>query len=144
MKNREKYIDEIITMAASGTSCRFMIDNVMPNFIDNNVNVDTLCEDGKCCECSMLFALWLDEEYKEPPKPEVDWCHVPVDTLVRVRDREEQEWILMYFKGISDYDRAHRFMTWCDGATSKTACGGEYMMWKYCELVEDEDGITSI
>lgn len=50
----------------------------------------------------------------------------------------------MYFKGISDYDRAHRFMTWCDGATSKTACGGEYMMWKYCELVEDEDGITSI
>ena len=139
MKNREKYIDEIITMAASGTSCRFMIDNVMPNFIDNNVNVDTLCEDGKCCECSMLFALWLDEEYKEPPKPEVDWYHVPVDTLVRVRDREEQEWILMYFKGISDYDRAHRFMTWCDGATSKTACGGEYMMWKYCELVEDED-----
>ena len=139
MKNREKYIDEIITMAASGTSCRFMIDNVMPNFIDNNVNVDTLCEDGKCCECSMLFALWLDEEYIEPPKPEVDWSNVPVDTLVRVRDREDQEWILMYFKGISDYDRAHRFMTWCDGATSKTACGGEYMMWKYCELVEDED-----
>lgn len=139
MKNREKYIDEIITMAASGTRCRFMIDNVMQNFIDNNVNVDTLCEDGKCCECSMLFALWLDEEYKEPPKPEVDWTKVPVDTLVRVRDREEQEWILMYFKGISDYDRAHRFMTWCDGATSKTACGGGYMMWKYCELVEDED-----
>lgn len=139
MKNREKYIDEIITMAVSGTSCRFMIDNVMPNFIDNNVNVDTLCEDGKCCECSMLFALWLDEEYTEPPKPEVDWTKVPVDTLVRVRDREEQEWILMYFKGISDYDRAHRFMTWCDGATSKTACGGEYRRWKYCELVEDED-----
>ena len=139
MKNREKYIDEIITMAASGTRCRFMIDNVMQNFIDNNVNVDTLCEDGKCCECSMLFALWLDEEYKEPPKPEVDWTKVPVDTLVRVRDREEQEWILMYFNGISDYDRAHRFMTWCDGATSKTACGGGYMMWKYCELVEDED-----
>ena len=73
MKNREKYIDEIITMAVNGTCCRFMLDKVMPKFIDNNVNVYTLCEDGKCCECSMLFALWLDEEYEEPPRPEVDW-----------------------------------------------------------------------
>lgn len=47
MKNREKYIDEIITMAVNGTCCRFMLDKVLPKFIDNNVNVDTLCEDGK-------------------------------------------------------------------------------------------------
>lgn len=134
MKNREKYIDEIITMAASGTSCRFMIDNVMPNFIDNNVNVDTLCEDGKCCECSMLFALWLDEEYIEP---EVDWDSVPVDTLVRVRDYEDKEWRLRYFKGI-DNRHTDRFLVWGCGATSVTA-EGDYSNWKYCELVEDED-----
>ena len=137
MKNREKYIDEIITMAASGTRCRFMIDNVMPNFIDNNVNVDTLCEDGKCCECSMLFALWLDEEYEEPPKPEVDWDSVPVDTLVRVRDYEDKEWRLRYFKGI-DNRHTDRFLVWGCGATSVTA-EGHYTYWKYCELVEDED-----
>lgn len=137
MKNREKYIDEIITMAASGTSCRFMIDNVMPNFIDNNVNVDTLCEDGKCRECSMLFALWLDEEYMEPPKPEVDWGKVPVDTLVRVRDYEDKEWRLRYFKGI-DNRHTDRFLVWGCGATSVTA-EGHYTNWKYCELVEEED-----
>lgn len=121
MKNREKYIDEIITMAASGTSCRFMIDNVMPNFIDNNVNVDTLCEDGKCCECSMLFALWLDEEYEEPPKPEVDWYHVPVDTLVRVKnDQEEEAWTLRYFCEF-DGDTDRKYGTFPNGRTSKTA-----------------------
>lgn len=143
MKNREKYIDEIITMAASGTSCRFMIDNVMPNFIDNNVNVDTLCEDGKCCECSMLFALWLDEEYKEPPKPKVDWYNVPVDTLVRVRNRAEDKWVLRYFKEIGDEHLNCRYFTWLGGTTSKTA-EGCFMCWKYCELVEVEDGNSSI
>lgn len=137
MKNREKYIDEIITMAVNGTCCRFMLDKVMPNFIDNNVNVDTLCEDGKCSECSMLFAFWLDEEYEEPPKPEVDWGKVPVDTLVRVRDHESEEWRLQYFKGIDD-SSSDRFMVWECGATSVTA-EGDYTNWKYCELVEDED-----
>lgn len=138
MKNREKYIDEIITMAASGTSCRFMIDNVMPNFIDNNVNVDTLCEDGKCCECSMLFALWLDEEYKEPPKPKVDWDNVPVDTLVRVRDYEHCEWNLRYFKGIDKSNPEEKYEAWSNGTTSKTA-DGRSNHWKYCELVGDDD-----
>lgn len=139
MKNREKYREEILSWVKNSDPyndpyCEFAKKNIIPSF--------TGCTNGGCggvtCTwCRAVFALWLDEEYIEPPKPETDWAKVPVDTLVRVRDREEQEWILMYFKGISDYDRAHRFMTWCDGATSKTACGGEYMMWKYCELVED-------
>lgn len=141
MKNREKYREEILSWVKNSKGnaeayCEFTRKNMIPNLTD--------CTDGGCAGltctcCRAIFSVWLDEEYEEPPKPEVDWTKVPVDTLVRVRDREEQEWILMYFKGISDYDRAHRFMTWCDGATSKTACGGEYMMWKYCELVEVED-----
>ena len=134
MKNREKYRDEIIKSARTPEErlnvCEFIRINVLPHFGAED------CVGVNCAWCKFLVDLWLDEEYEDP---EVDWTKVPVDTLVRVRDREEQEWILMYFKGISDYDRAHRFMTWCDGATSKTACGGEYMMWKYCELVEDED-----
>lgn len=137
MKNREKYRDEIVNAVFSGNVeeyCEFAKKDVLPNLTD--------CTNGECNKvsscllCRSIFAFWLDEEYEEP---EVDWENVPVDTLVRVRDREEQEWTLMYFKGISDYDRAHRFMTWCDGATSKTASGGDYVRWKYCELVEDED-----
>lgn len=138
MKNREKFRKEILNLInESGGNdapyCDFARKNVIPNL--------TNCTNGGCAEftcscCRAVFAFWLGEEYEAP---EVDWDKVPVDTLVRVRDREEQEWTLMYFKGISDYDRAHRFMTWCDGATSKTASGGDYVRWKYCELVEDED-----
>lgn len=141
MKNREKFRDKIVKNARRAideeeriSACEFINRIVLPTFGDG-----VSCFTINCAWCKFLLGIWLDEEYIEPPKPEVDWSNVPVDTLVRVRDREDQEWILMYFKGISDYDRAHRFMTWCDGATSKTACGGEYMMWKYCELVEDED-----
>lgn len=134
MKNREKYRDEIIKSARTPEErlnvCEFIRINVLPHFGAKD------CCGVNCAWCKFLVDLWLDEEYEDP---EVDWDKVPVDTLVRVRDREEQEWTLMYFKGINDYDRAHRFMTWCDGATNKTASGGDYVRWKYCELVEDED-----
>lgn len=137
MKNREKYKNELMdVIKLDGKICGFVKKHGV--FWMFGKDIKSYCE-MDCIACGTALQLWLDEEYEEPPKPEVDWNNVPVDTLVRVRDREDQEWILMYFKGIIDYDRAHRFMTWCDGATSKTACGGEYMMWKYCELVEDED-----
>lgn len=134
MKNREKFREAIVKYAKTpemkADVCEFIKLNVLPHF--GKEDCDDINEDW----CPILFDLWLDEEYEDP---KVDWNNVPVDTLVRVRDREEQEWTLMYFKGISDYDRAHRFMTWCDGATSKTASGGDYVRWKYCELVEDEE-----
>lgn len=114
-----------------GKICGFMKKHDVFRII--GTDRESFCE-MDCIACGTALQLWLEEEYEEP---EVDWGKVPVDTLVRVRDREEQEWILMYFKGISDYDRAHRFMTWCDGATSITACDGDYVRWKYCELVED-------
>ena len=84
-----------------------------------------------------LFAFWLDEEYTEPPKPEVDWGKVPVDTLVRVRDGEYEPWRLQYFARF-DEDEALQFVTWPGGTTSKTARGSR-VSWRYCELVEDED-----
>lgn len=134
MKNREKFREALIKSARTPEErlnvCEFIRINVLPHFGAKD------CCGVNCAWCKFLVDLWLDEEYEDP---EVDWDKVPVDTLVRVRDREEQEWTLMYFKGISDYDRVHRFMTWCDGATSKTASGGDYVRWKYCELVEDED-----
>lgn len=138
MKNREKYIDEIITMAVNGTCCGFMLDKVIPNLIDSSVNANDLCEDGRCTECSMLFALWLDEEYKEPPKSEVDWSKVPVDTLVRVKDFAADVGVLRYFKGINACNPVERFVAWADGKTSVTA-DGSCTNWAFCELVEDED-----
>ena len=139
MKNREKYKNELINVIKKdGKLCEFVKKHEVFRMFGKDSK--SYCK-MTCATCGTAPQLWLDEEYEEP---EVDWDNVPVDTLVRVRDREEQEWTLMYFKGISDYDREYRFMTWCDGATSKTVRGGDYLMWKYCELVEDEDGNSSI
>lgn len=134
MKNREKFRNELMdVIKMDGRICGFVKKHEV--FRMFGMDLKSYCK-MTCVTCGTALKLWLDEEYEDP---KVDWNNVPVDTLVRVRDREEQEWTLMYFKGISDYDRAHRFMTWCDGATSKTASGGDYVRWKYCELVEVED-----
>ena len=138
MKNREKYKEEIIKAIKSRETCEFMNDTVIPEFIGSKTDSKCICEMGDCRACLIRFTLWLDEEYTDHPKPEVDWSKVPVDTLVRVRDFDDQEWILRYFKGINDRNAMRRYSAWESGATSKTA-NGKYLCWKYCELVEDED-----
>lgn len=138
MKNREKFREEILSWAKNGKGnaqayCEFVRKNMIPKLTD--------CTDGGCAGltctcCRAIFSVWLDENFEEPPKPEVDWENVPVDTLVRVRDCEDDEWVLRYFAGIDEEAPKFRFMAWGDGATSKTAYGN-YTHWKYCELVED-------
>lgn len=140
MKNREKYREEILSWVKNSDPyndpyCEFAKKNIIPSF--------TGCTNGGCggvtCTwCRAVFALWLEDEYEEPPKTEVDWDNVPVDTLVGVRDLESEEWILKYFKGIDEEAPESRFMAWDNGATSKTA-HGSYTHWRFCELVEDED-----
>lgn len=135
MKNREKFSDEILTAIKSGASCDFMKKTVIPLYIDSWESSEEFCERNNCVGCTNLFAFWLDGEYNKPP---TDWANVPVDTLVRVRDRDDEEWTLKHFKGIDNGDPANRFMAWSDGATSKTAYG-YYEKWTYCELAEDEE-----
>lgn len=95
MKNREKFNKEIKkaideNVSGNSTMCNFIRKRVLPNLTNQKVD-DTkydYCRDWSCGICGTAFAFWLDEEYKEPPKSEVDWDKVPVDTLVRVRDGE--------------------------------------------------------
>lgn len=138
MKNREKYRDEILNSVFRGNGeayCEFAKKNVLQNLTD--------CTNGECDEfqtcwlCRVIFAFWLDEEYEEP---EVDWSNVPVDTLVRVRDLESEEWTLRYFKGINACNQVERFVAWADGKTSVTA-NGSCTNWAFCELVEDEKAV---
>lgn len=137
MKNREKYREKIVKTIKSRETCEFMNDTVIPEFIGSKTDSKCICEMGDCRACLILFTLWLDEEYMEPPKPEVDWDNVPVDTLVRVRNDEDSPWVLQYFKEF-DEKRNYKFLAWSNGRTSKTA-GGMRTGWQYCELVEDED-----
>lgn len=141
MKNREKYREEILRFISRkdvALFCEFVRTNVLPRLTD--------CTNGRCAEfscsfCQAIFAFWLDEEYEEP---EVDWNNVPVDALVRVRNRKENEWVMRYFKGIDEKRTSYKFMVWTGGKTSKTVGGSGMEPWKYCELVEDEDGNSSI
>lgn len=142
MKNREKYSDEILAAIARGASCDFMKKTVIPLYIDGRESSENFCSTNSCEGCSKLFAFWLDGEYVEPP---TDWVNVPVDTLVRVRDYEDDEWLLRYFKGFSRTPSAYQpgrdYEVWALGATSVTA-EGDTEQWKYCELVEDTDEVS--
>lgn len=133
MKNREKYADKIIKIVFGGETCDFMKDVVLPGYVGGREHSEDFCSTNSCEGCSKLFAFWLDGDYEAP---HTNWANVPVDTLVRVRDLESQEWTLRYFKGIDEKDQASRFLAWVDGATSITAYG-EYESWTYCELAED-------
>lgn len=144
MKNREKFREQILEWAVvpGRDICDFRRKEVLAHFGKEG------CDGISCSWCAVMLDLWLDEEYREPAKPEVDWDNVPVDTLVRVRDYEYCEWNLRYFKGIDKSNPEEKYEAWSNGATSKTADDSSNH-WKYCELVEeelveDEDGNSSI
>lgn len=131
MKNREKFRKEIIKSARTPEErlnvCEFIRINVLPHFGAKD------CCGVNCAWCKFLVDLWLDEEYEEPTKPEVDWSKVPVDTLVRVRNDENGEWLLRYFCEWNG-DTDHKYSTFPNGRTSKTAT---YYIenWRLCEVV---------
>lgn len=139
MKNREKFREEIVKAIEDCDSCEFMIKTVNPVYSDGWECNDELCQRDECEACLKLFAFWLDEEYEEP---EVDWSKVPVDTLVRVRDNEDDEWVLRYFDSFEEESfksmAGHNYSVFAYGATSVTA-KGDTERWRYCELVEDDD-----
>lgn len=133
MKNREKFREQILEWAVvpGRDICDFKRKVVLAHFGKEG------CDGISCPWCAVMLGLWLDEEYIEPQKPEVDWNNVPVDTLVRVRNDEDSPWVLQYFKEF-DEERNYKFLAWSNGRTSKTA-GGRRTGWRYCELVEDEE-----
>lgn len=140
MKNREKFRNEILNALIGGNSCGFMKDMVAPEYLGSRESSDALCEKIGCTDCIKLFAFWLDEEYVEPT---TDWSKVPVDTLVRVRNNEDDEWVLRYFDRFEDESyramSGHNYRVFADGATSVT--GRDYVEhWKYCELAEEKNG----
>lgn len=137
MKNREKFSNEILKAIIGGNSCGFMKDKVAQEYLDSRESSDVLCEKIGCTDCIKLFAFWLDGEYNKPP---TDWANVPVDTLVRVRDNENDEWVLRYFDSFEEESfrsmSGHNYRVFADGTTSVT--GRDYVEhWKYCELAED-------
>lgn len=136
MKNREKYKNELMdVIKMDGSICGFMKKHDVYRMI--GTDWESFCK-MDCIACGTALQFWLDEEYVEPQKPEVDWGKVPVDTLVRVRNNYDEDWLLRYFKEFDETLMKNKYVVWSVGATSKTA-GNYTENWAYCELVEDED-----
>lgn len=131
MKNKEKYKNELKdVIKLDGKICGFMKKHDVHRMI--GTDWESFCE-MDCIACGTALQIWLEEEYEEP---EVDWDNVPVGTLVRVRDSEDEKWSWQRFKYISDTIPTHRFVTYDHGRTHETvyAC---IKHWKYCELAEE-------
>ena len=121
MKNREKYADEI-------KNCKY--NNFCDDFIMPVILKKKECNMlSDCSQCYLVQQLWLDEECEEP---EVDWSKVPIDTLIRVKLHESDDWIYRYF---SKYENG-KVYAWNNGTTSKT--GESASPWLYAEIVTED------
>lgn len=124
MKNKEKYLDDIINLLKNPTiACRFRIEKMFKS------------EDGNCpakisCnKCKEKFYQWLEEEYE----PKVDWKKVPMNTNIEVRDDEYAFWnkrTFIFYDENSDYPYV------CIGnATSDY--NSKAVGWKYARLPKE-------
>lgn len=90
MTNREKYAEQILDIATTG-SC-IAVDKKGKMYRCENL----MCRDcifsrneNRERSCAENTKEWSEQEYVEPP---VDWSKVPVDTKILVRDSEDEEW----------------------------------------------------
>ena len=121
MKNKEKYLDEMLTMFnKNDSSCSFKMELVIKS-----------CKDISCIECKDLFKTWLEEEYIEP-QVEINWEKVPYNTKVYVRDDKYSTWELRTFICYKP-ELQHPFI--CIGNVGSNRAVG----WKLAELVDEED-----
>lgn len=86
MKNREKFKEELVKAFRNVKTCGFVKSKVFPIYLDEPEYDGSYCEYVECEHCAKIFAFWLDEEYIEPQKPEVDWSKVPVDTIAVITE----------------------------------------------------------
>ena len=126
MKNKEKYIDDIIEiMKDPKKECSFRAKKMFRSEDGNCPNPKEML----CYECDVKFYQWLEEEY-EPPK--VNWKLVPMDTIIEVRDDEHLSWVkrtFVFYNENSDYPYV------CIGnATSNYSLA---ISWKYARLLEE-------
>ena len=127
MKNKEKYVKEIVDLALS---CKGIA-------VNKETNEPCACDDTDCdiCvakggNCKELIKKWAKKEYEEP---KVDWSKVAVDTPIYVRNNEYGEWIKKHF---AKYDSEMVYAFDC-GRTSFT-CGREDSVfpWKFAKLAK--------
>ena len=130
MTNYEKYKDELIKKAIIKTS--IAVD------IHTNKMVDCYtipCEDCKFNTCCNKRGKeeWLDSEYVESKKEEVDWAKVLIDTKVLVSS-DGVTWYKRYFAGVLCETGCPQ--VFANGADNWSNSFTE--SWKYIKLYEED------
>lgn len=134
MTNREKYAEQILDIACSGTRIA----------VKKNVMEPVPCSDISCKYCYLRLKKgsrcddackeWCESEYVEP---QIDWSKVPVDTPIQVRNSEKNSWNNRYF---AKYEN-NRVYAWIFGANSWSSFNSysNTNAWNYAKLAEDGD-----
>nr|DAG30662.1 MAG TPA: hypothetical protein [Caudoviricetes sp.] len=131
MTNREKYAEQILDIACSGTRIA----------VKKNAMEPVPCQDIPCADCYLRLKKgsmcedackeWCESEYEEPS---IDWSKIPVDTPILVKYIENDEWRRRYFAEFKD----GVVYTWKDGKTSWSSLGFDKVDWEYAKLADDE------
>lgn len=132
MTNREKYAEQILDIATSG-SCIAVDKKGKMYRCEKLVCRDCIFSRKENSErsCAENTKEWSEQEYVEPP---VDWSKVPVDTKVFIRDSDGQPWRPRYFAKFEN----GKIYTWNDGRSSFTALEpGATTLWNQGKLAED-------
>lgn len=132
MTNREKYAEQILDIATTG-SC-IAVDKKGKMYKCEKL----MCRDcifskneNRESSCTENTKKWSEQEYVEPS---VDWSKVPVDTKVFVRDSDSDTWKPRYFAKFED----GKIFTWTNGATSFSRSRfGDLSWWNQVKLAED-------
>lgn len=129
MTNYEKYKDELIKKAIIKT----------PIAMDIHTGKVVDCGNMDCRDCGFSTGKgcciedWLDSEYVESKKEEVDWSKVPIDTKVLVSS-DGVTWYKRYFAGVlcktgCPQVFANGADNWSNSLTES---------WKYIKLYEED------
>lgn len=132
MTNWEKYKETFLKITACGSD--FAVDRTGKIVACGNL----LCADCLFKEetCTTRRMKWLDEEYIEPKKSEIDWSKVPVDTPVLAWDGNDNLKCRSHF---AKYEN-NKIYTFADGRTSHTAkVFPERIYWDHVEIAPGID-----
>lgn len=132
MTNREKFAEQILDIACSGSKIA----------VDEATLEPIACYKLECKHCLFntysydycgdKMKKWANSEYVEPS---IDWAKVPVDTPILVRDYGDREWIRRYFARYAN----GKVFAWGGGATSWSTNDKNVVLWEYAKLAESEE-----
>lgn len=132
MTNREKYAEQILDIATTG-SCIAVDEKGKMYKCENLMCRDCIFSrnENRESSCAENTKKWSEQEYVEPP---VDWSKVPVDTKILVRDSENETWKKRHFAKFEN----GKIFAWTSGVTSFSSENSDSITcWNQGKLAED-------